>query len=50
MCSTAIRRIRFEADRERYRRYAEAKSKIPNDLPPDEYEARVKKLIKKFKI
>ena len=50
MCSTAMKRLRFEADRERYRRYAEAKSKIPPDLPPQEYEERLKKLIKKFKI
>ena len=50
MCSTAIRRVAFEADRERYRRYAEAKNKIPLDLSPKEYEARVKKLAKKYKI
>lgn len=50
MCSTAMKRISFEADCERYRRYAEAKRRIPMNLPPAEYEARVKKLIKKFKI
>ena len=50
MCFTAIRRAAFEADRERYRRYAEAKNKIPLDLSPKEYEARVKKLAKKYKI
>lgn len=41
---------RAEADAERYRRYHEAKSKIPHDLPPAEYEAEVKRLAKKFKI
>lgn len=35
---------------ERYRRYAEAKRRIPMDLPPKEYEERLKKLIKKYKI
>lgn len=41
---------RAEAESERYRRYHEAKSKIPHDLPPAEYEAEVKRLAKKFKI
>lgn len=41
---------RVEAESERYRRYHEAKSKIPMDLPPAEYEAEVKRLAKKFKI
>lgn len=41
---------RAEAESERYRRYHEAKSKIPMDLPPAEYEAEVKRLAKKFKI
>ena len=35
---------------ERYRRYHEAKRKIPMDLPPKEYEAEVKRLAKKYKI
>lgn len=39
-----------EAEAERYRRYHEAKSKIPLDLPPEEYEEAVKRLAKKFKI
>ena len=38
------------ADRERYRRYAEAKRKIPMNLPPKEYEAEIQRLIKKYKI
>lgn len=39
-----------EAEADRYRRYHEAKSKIPLDLPPEEYEAAAKRLAKKFKI
>lgn len=39
-----------EAEADRYRRYHEAKRKIPMDLPPAEYEAEVKRLAKKFKI
>ena len=38
------------AESERYRRYHEAKAKIPLDLPPDEYEAEVKRLARKYKI
>lgn len=51
-----MRFIRFfsarakEAEADRYRRYHEAKRKIPMDLPPAEYEAEVKRLAKKFKI
>ena len=41
---------RAEADAERYRRYHKAKSKIPMDLPPAEYEAEVKRLARRFKI
>ena len=41
---------RAEADAERYRRYHEAKRKIPMNLPPAEYEAEVRRLIRKFKI
>lgn len=55
MCFTATKPPRFSvaaarADIERYRRYAEAKAKIPMDLPPKEYEAEVKKLARKYKI
>lgn len=35
---------------DRYRRYAEAKSKIPMNLSAEEYERRVKALAKKYKI
>lgn len=47
MCTMAIRR---KTSNDRYRRYAEAKAKIPLNLPPAEYEAQVKRLAKKFKI
>lgn len=43
-------RLAAKADAERYRRYAEAKSKIPLNLPPKEYEAEVKRLAKKFRV
>ena len=35
---------------DRYRRYAEAKKRIPLGLSPQQYEEEVKKLAKKFKI
>lgn len=35
---------------ERYRRYHEAKAKIPMDLPPEEFEERVKKLARKYHV
>lgn len=35
---------------EKYRLYAEAKARIPKDLPPKEYEERVRQLAKKYKI
>lgn len=50
MCTSVIRRASFKADCERYRRYAEAKRRIPMNLPPAEYQARVKKLAKKYHI
>ena len=37
-------------DVERYRRYHEAKSRIPLDLPPKEFEERVKRLAKRYHI
>lgn len=48
-----LRRCRtrqIAAESERYRRYHEAKSKIPMDLPPDKYEEELKRLARKFKI
>ena len=38
------------ADAERYRRYHEAKARIPLDLPPEEYTERIRKLARKYKI
>lgn len=38
------------AESERYRRYAEAKSRIPMDLSPEEYEKEVKRLAKRYRI
>ena len=35
---------------DRYRKYAEAKSRIPKNLSAEEYERRVKALAKKYKI
>lgn len=54
MCLQAMRRIRTKAavaaDRDRYRRYAEAKSRIPMGLPPREYEEEVKRLARIYRI
>ena len=50
MCTTVVKRIRFKADCERYRRYAEEKQRITKDISPEEYEARVKKLARKYRI
>ena len=54
MCITAAKRAisnaAVRADTNRYRRYAEAKSRIPADLPPKEYEAELRRLAKKYKI
>jgi hypothetical protein len=38
------------AESERYRRYAEAKSRIPMDLSPEEYEEEIKRLAKRYRI
>ena len=50
MCTTVVKRLAFKADCERYRRYAEAKQRIPKNLLPEEYEQRIKKLARKYKI
>ena len=47
MCFTAMR---AQISNDKYRRYAEAKRRIPLNLPPKEYEAEIKKLMKKYKI
>ena len=54
MCTMATKRLisdaAVRASNERYRRYHEAKSRIPLNLPPREYEAEVRRLAKKYKI
>lgn len=50
MCTSVIKRAIFKADCERYRRYAEEKQRIPKNLSPAEYEERVKKLARKYRI
>ena len=47
MCFTAMSR---KISNDRYRRYHEAKRRIPLNLPPKEYEAEVRRLAKKYKI
>ena len=47
MCTTAMKR---KVSNDKYRRYAEAKAKLPKWLPPEEYEEQIKRLAKKFKI
>ena len=42
--------VHARADAERYRRYHEAKARIPMDLPAPEYTERVKALARKYKI
>ena len=54
MCTTALKRAvskrMIAAESERYRRYAEAKRKIPMNISPREYEAELKRIARKFKI
>lgn len=54
MCISAMKRAvskrMVEAESDRYRRYAEAKARIPMNLSPREYEAEVKRLARRYKI
>lgn len=50
MISMVMKRAAFKLECERYRRYAEAKQRIPKDLSPAEYEAAIKKLARKYRI
>ena len=54
MCFTATKRATTKwaqkADAERYQRYANAKSRIPMNLPPKEYEAEVKRLARRYHV
>ena len=48
--SRTVSKAVVAAESERYRRYAEAKSRIPMDLSPEEYEEEVKRLAKRYRI
>ena len=52
--TTAMRRTVSKAviaaESDRYRRYAEAKSRIPMDLSPEEYEEEVKRLARRYRV
>ena len=51
MCFTATKPLRSkDREMEKYRRYAEAKAKLPKDLTAREYELAIQELAKKFKI
>lgn len=54
MCMQGMKRIcsnrQVAADNHRYRRFAEAKARIPMDLPPREYEAEIRRLARKYRI
>lgn len=45
-----MKRAAFKLDCERYRRYAEAKQRIPKDLSTEKYEEAVKKLARKYRV
>lgn len=45
-----FRAVAVQAQVLRYHRYHEAKSRIPLNLPPKEYEAEIRKLAKKYKV
>lgn len=51
MCKRLSERREYHANYDsRYRWYAEAKAKIPLDLPAEKYESEVRRLAKKYKI
>lgn len=54
MCTTALKRAVSKrvvvSETERYRRYAEAKARIPMNLPPREYEEEVKRLARRYRV
>lgn len=54
MCFTAMKRKisekQMQAETYRYKLYAEAKARIPMNLPPREYEAEVKRLARRYHI
>ena len=54
MCISAMKQAVFKrvvaAETERYRRYAEAKARIPMNLSPREYEEEVKRLARRYRV
>lgn len=54
MCTMALKRAVSKrvvaSETERYRRYAEAKARIPMNLPPREYEEEVKRLARRYRV
>ena len=54
MCISAMKRAVSKrvvaAETERYRRYAEAKARIPMSLSPREYEEEVKRLARRYRV
>ena len=54
MCTTALKRAVSKrvvaSETERYHRYAEAKARIPMNLPPREYEEEVKRLARRYRV
>ena len=54
MCISAMKRAvskcAVAAESDRYRRYAEAKARIPMNLPPREYEEEVKRLARRYRV
>ena len=44
----AIMATKRKISDDRYRRYAEAKARIPKWLPPEQYESQIKALAKKY--
>lgn len=54
MCISAMKRAVSKrvvaSETERYRRYAEAKARIPMNLPAHEYEEEVKRLARRYRV
>ena len=54
MCFSAMKQAVSKhlvaAETERYRRYAEAKARIPMNLSPREYEEEVKRLARRYRV
>ena len=54
MCISAMKQAVSKrvvaAETERYRRYAEAKARIPMNLPPGEYGAEIERLARRYRV